>query len=132
MASLSSDCVSYLRSHGRKLRDIADLLDVSESYISRVARGEREFTLRHLNRLELALGKPVPLMLLEAMRKDIDPDFLPAYEEALRLVRESTKLRTDSRNEVGEVAEHARLTRKAQPRPRRTIRGSSTTAARRH
>ena len=92
--SLSADLVAYLRdSRGMSLRQIGELVDLSESYVSRVANGQRRFTLEHLDRFEKALGQPLPLLLLEACWKPKAPSGEQAmFDEALALLRRSASL----------------------------------------
>jgi len=82
-ANLSADLVKYLQSQGMTLRQIADTMGLSESFISRVAHKKRSFTIEHLLRLQEAIDKPLPLLLLEATSQDSVPQPLaPLYEKA--------------------------------------------------
>ncbi len=94
--SLSADLVAHLRdTQGMSLRQIGELVDLSESYVSRVANGQRRFTLEHLDRFEKALGQPLPLLLLEACWKPKAPTEQQAmFDEALALLRRSARLST--------------------------------------
>lgn len=66
--SLSADVVEYLRTvRDMTLKQIGDMLDLSESFISRVANKQRNFTQEHLERLERELGAPLPLLTIEAL-----------------------------------------------------------------
>ncbi|MGE3181873.1 MAG: multiprotein-bridging factor 1 family protein [Phycisphaerae bacterium] len=65
--SLSADVVEYLRTvRDMTLKQIGDMLDLSESVISRVANKQRNFSRDHLVRLEGELGAPVPLLSVVA------------------------------------------------------------------
>jgi transcriptional regulator with XRE-family HTH domain len=82
-ANLSADLVKYLQSQGMTLQQIADTMGVSESFISRVAHKKRSLTIEHLLRLQEAIDKPLPLLLLEATSQDSVPQPLaPLYEKA--------------------------------------------------
>jgi transcriptional regulator with XRE-family HTH domain len=82
-ANLSADLVKYLQSQGMTLRQIADTMGLSESFISRVANKKRSLTIEHLLRLQEAIDKPLPLLLLEATSQDSVPQQLvPLYEKA--------------------------------------------------
>ena len=82
-ANLSVDLVAYLQSQGMTLRQIADTMGLSESVISREARKKRSLTIEHLLRLQEAIDKPLPLLLLEATSQDSVPQALaPLYEKA--------------------------------------------------
>jgi plasmid maintenance system antidote protein VapI len=91
--SHSMDVVEYFRGQGSSLQEIGEWLDLSESFVSRVARGERSFTLAHLARLERIVGTSLPLLLLEARRKDVPEQHREMYEEAIRLLKVSAKFR---------------------------------------
>lgn len=91
--SLSSDIVGYFRRQGKRLKEIGEWLDLSESFISRVARGERHFTLAHLDRLEEVVGTPLPLLLMEASRNEIPESQLEMYEGAVNILRAGVQLR---------------------------------------
>lgn len=82
-ANLSADLVRYLQSQDMTLRQIADTMGLSESFISRVAHKKRSLTIEHLLRLQEAIDKPLPLLLLEATSQDSVPQPLaPLYEKA--------------------------------------------------
>jgi transcriptional regulator with XRE-family HTH domain len=82
-ANLSADVVKYLQSQGMTLQQIADTMGLSESFISRVAHKKRSLTIEHLLRLQEAIDKPLPLLLLEATSQDSVPQPLaPLYDKA--------------------------------------------------
>jgi transcriptional regulator with XRE-family HTH domain len=82
-ANLSADLVKYLQAQGMTLRQIGDTMGLSESFISRVAHKKRGLTIEHLLRLQEAIDKPLPLLLLEATSQDSVPAPLaPLYEKA--------------------------------------------------
>ncbi len=82
-ANLSADLVKYLQSQGMTLRQIGDTMGLSESFISRVAHKKRSLTIEHLLRLQEAIDKPLPLLLLEATSQDSVPQPLaPLYAKA--------------------------------------------------
>jgi transcriptional regulator with XRE-family HTH domain len=82
-ANLSADLVKYLQAQGMTLRQIADTMGLSESFISRVARKKRGLTIEHLLRLQEAIDKPLPLLLLEATSQDsVLAPLAPLYEKA--------------------------------------------------
>ena len=79
--TLSSDIVKYLQQQGLTLRKVGDLLGLSESFISRVRKKQRSFTLEHLVKLERATGRALPVILLEATEPNSVPDELrPIYD----------------------------------------------------
>ncbi len=82
-ANLSADLVKHLRSQGMTLRQIADAMGLSESSVNRVINKKRGLTIQHLLRLQDAIGKPLPLLLLEATSQNSVPEPLaPLYEKA--------------------------------------------------
>jgi transcriptional regulator with XRE-family HTH domain len=93
-ASLSSDLVWYLRhQQGKTLRQIGEMIAVSESYVSRVANGERNFTIEHLVMFERMLGQPLPILLLEAVWKGRVPaESRGVFEKGVELLREGASL----------------------------------------
>lgn len=107
--SLSRDLVTYLREQrGMSLRAIGELVGLSESFISRVARGERHLTDEHLARFETALGEPLAVLLLDAVDRSQIPEANRAmFEEGLRLVRTVSEL-SDSLRRPPQTAAKAR------------------------
>jgi len=97
-STLSSAIIAYLRSDGRTLREIADLLEVSESYVSRVARGERQLSVPHLEQLERLEGNSLPLILLEAERERTPRKHLRAIDDLMNLMRRSHELEKELRH----------------------------------
>ena len=86
-ANLSADLVKYLQSQVMTLRQIADSMGLSESFVSRVANKKRSLTIEHLLRLQEAVDKPLPLLLLEATSQDSVPAPLaPLYEKARKVL----------------------------------------------
>jgi len=92
MDSVSQQLVEHFRREGKSLREIGEWLGVGESFISRVARGERNLTLAHLAKLEKVLGKPMSLILFELRRDSVPARHREMYTEALRILTESDKL----------------------------------------
>lgn len=87
--SVPADVVSYLRSEkGMTLQQIAKLTGTTESFISRVAHGGRNFTLEHLYKIEAYLKEPLSLLLLRAMPREALPEELqPLYDQAVDLLK---------------------------------------------
>lgn len=95
-SSLSAKIVAFLRGQGLTLKKIGQLAGVSESFLSRVARQERGFTIDHLQRLEEGLNQPLPYLLLKATPKESIPKELRgSYKEALRLLESTDKWRME-------------------------------------
>lgn len=86
--TLSSEIVKYLQAQGLTLKKIGEMLGLSESFISRVRRKQRSFTLDHLVKLEQATGRALPIILLEATEPDSVPVSLrPIYDGFRHLFR---------------------------------------------
>lgn len=90
-ADLSADLVEYFKEQGMTLRAIADMIGLSESFISRVARKERCFTIEHLLDFEKATGQPLPLLLLKAISKESVSEELTDLYKATRDVLSSAQ-----------------------------------------
>ena len=85
---ISRDVVNLLCERGMKLTQIAELLGVTKSYISRVKAGTRNFTLEHLSRLEAALGESLPLLLINAIPRDsMSPELRRLHDVTQRLLK---------------------------------------------
>jgi transcriptional regulator with XRE-family HTH domain len=96
--TLSSAIVRYLRAQGHTLREIGQMLGLSESFISRVSKRQRSFTLDHLVKLEAAVGKALPMIILEATELDSVPAQLrPVYEAFHHLFASSAGVNAEVR-----------------------------------
>jgi len=90
--TISQSAIALLIGQGRSLTDIARMLGVTKSYISRVNSGQRALTLEHLAALQEKTGQPIPLLVLNAMpRRSVRPDLLPLYDMTLKLVQKISK-----------------------------------------
>jgi len=89
---ISKECVNVLTGLGMTLTEIAKMLGVTKSYVSRVNAGQRSFTLEHLAKLQRKTGRPIPLLAMQAMsREAIAAKFLPLYDMTLNTLRELCK-----------------------------------------
>lgn len=83
----SASIVQYLKKQRKmKLREIKELTGLSESYLSRISRGERNFRVDHLVSLEKALGEPLSILLIEAT---CPRPMSEKLEEALDVLKEA-------------------------------------------
>jgi len=83
----SAELIRQLVKDGHNQTEIADMLGVTKSYISRVAAGQRALTLEHLATLERALGKPMALLLLEGTADPSDtPERIRERERIRKLL----------------------------------------------
>jgi len=83
--NLSQNIIAHLQSKGLTQKAIGRLIDLSPSSVSRIKRGERNFTMSHLKRLEKEFQVPLPVILAGAidsftelpewMREEIIPLF---------------------------------------------------------
>lgn len=92
--SFSSDIVNCLRNKGKTLKEIGQLIGRGESFISLVANGKRNFTINHLLALEKAIGKPLPLLILEASKDSLSANMKSQYEDLKKIFESSWKFRT--------------------------------------
>lgn len=73
--------MKYLQEQGLTLRKVGDLLGLSKSFISRVRKKQRSFTLEHLGKLEQATGTALPVILLEATQpSSVSGELRPIYD----------------------------------------------------
>jgi transcriptional regulator with XRE-family HTH domain len=91
--SFSSDIAKCLRDEKRTLKDIGQMIGCSESFMSLVARGKRNFTVDHLIALEKAIDKPLPLLILEASKSSVPASMKSQYESLKKIFGSSRKLR---------------------------------------
>jgi transcriptional regulator with XRE-family HTH domain len=91
---LSAALVAYLRQQGKNLREIGELVGLSESFVSRVANGQRSFTIDHLALFEQSVGEPLPALILQAMwARDPRPEQQSEFDAALQLLRDLGRFR---------------------------------------
>lgn len=84
----SRDVVTLLVNRGMSLTEIAEVLGVTKSYISRVKSGTRKFTLDHLEILEDFLQASLPVLIMEATpRESVRPELRPLHDMTLKLLR---------------------------------------------
>ena len=84
---VSHDIVMYFQSQGKTLKEVGELMGgLSESFISRVLHKQRSFTFRHMVALEKKLGKPYPIIIIEATQADSVPKGLREDYAAFRKV----------------------------------------------
>ena len=66
---VSSEIVAFVvKQHSLAQRQIAGILNVHYSYISKVLKGQRNLTLTHIEAISKALGMPMPVFLWNALR----------------------------------------------------------------
>jgi transcriptional regulator with XRE-family HTH domain len=84
---ISQDIVNLLVERQMTLTQIAQMLGVGKSYVSRVKAGTRNFTLDHLAILENELGESLPVLLIKSLpRKAGPPNLRKLYDMTLRLL----------------------------------------------
>ena len=87
-ARFSRDVVNLLVARGMTLTEIASLLGVTKSYISRVKAGTRKFTLDHIAILEDKLDASLPVLLVEAVPRElVKPELRRLHDMTLELLR---------------------------------------------
>jgi transcriptional regulator with XRE-family HTH domain len=85
---ISRDVVNLMHERGMTLTEIARILGVTKSYISRVKAGTRKFTLDHMATLEDALGASLPVLLVEAIPGHlVKPELRRLHDMTLELLK---------------------------------------------
>jgi transcriptional regulator with XRE-family HTH domain len=68
-ARVSSEIMAFLvNQHGFTQRQVADILKVHYSYVSKVLKGQRNLTISHIEAISKALDMPMPVFLWRALR----------------------------------------------------------------
>ena len=94
VTTLSSAIVTYLVKEGLTLKQIGNLIGLSESFISYVKKGTRNFTIAHLGKLEKSLKQPLPLLFLQTIdEKTIPKELKPQYKALRDALTKSAELR---------------------------------------
>lgn len=84
---LSAGLIKILRQERNlTLRQIGELADASESFVSRVARGLASFRCQHLENLEKNLEEPIAILQLKAMRKQASDEDIDLFDKCLNLL----------------------------------------------
>jgi transcriptional regulator with XRE-family HTH domain len=91
---LSKNIIGYICQKTKdKYGQIAEKLDVSPSYISKVANGHRTLGLNHLLRLEERYSIPLPQLILEIIKEEDTPEKIrPVYRSMKRALEAGKKL----------------------------------------
>ncbi|MCY2951517.1 MAG: helix-turn-helix transcriptional regulator [Planctomycetota bacterium] len=109
-ARFSAELIRQLVDSGHTQTEIAHMLGVGKSYISRVAAGQRALTIEHLATLERALRKPMALLLLEgSSRADDAPERVCERERIRKLLNRPVSAGKDEPLAAEEQAEVDRL-----------------------
>lgn len=92
--SASQGTIRILEKRGMSLTEIATLLDVSKSFISRVRSGTRSFTLQHLSAVSVKLDIDLPMLLMEALDPStLKPENRKLYNMTKRLLERTSPKR---------------------------------------
>lgn len=93
--SLSSSIIRNLqKQENMTLKQIGQLMNLSESFMSYVRNGTRSLTMARLRMLEKSLKRPLPLLFLEAVDKNSIPKSLqPQYKLLQQALNKSRQLR---------------------------------------
>jgi transcriptional regulator with XRE-family HTH domain len=68
-ARVSSEIMAFLvNQHGFTQRQVAGILKVHYSYVSKVLKGQRNLTLTHIEAISKALDMPMPVFLWHALK----------------------------------------------------------------
>lgn len=92
--SISSDIVDYLhREGGMNLKEIGDLMRLSQAFVSRVWRGKRVLKISQLLELEDAFKQPLFLLIIAATKKSsLSGKIRRLYFSHQRLLKQSGHL----------------------------------------
>jgi predicted transcriptional regulator len=86
---VSPGIIRLLTGRGMNLTQIAQILGVTKSYISRVNAGDRGLTLDHIAELQRKTCLPIPLMLMESINISTVPkDMRPLYRMVHRMCKQ--------------------------------------------
>ena len=93
--TLSSSIVAYLQKEKRMtLKQVGALMGLSESFVSHVRKGNRNFTIARLRELEKSLNQPLPLLFLATIdKKSIPKKLKPQYEALSKALSKSAAMR---------------------------------------
>lgn len=90
--TISAKIIRQLQQDGMTLKQIGELIGRSESFISLVGKGKRSLTINRLLAIEKALGKPLPLMILEASKECLSGEMKHQYETLYKILKEAGNL----------------------------------------
>ncbi|NLE29545.1 MAG: helix-turn-helix transcriptional regulator [Phycisphaerae bacterium] len=92
--TLSAGVIRYLQAQGLTQREIARKMAVTESFISHVVKGNRNFTLEHLEKLAISEEMTLPeLLALATPIETVPKEHQKAYELFLAGLKASNDLR---------------------------------------
>lgn len=84
-ASLSSAIVRHLQAEGKTLAQIGKMMGgLSHAFVSQVRGGKKSLTMARLEMLEKELGRPLPVLLLQAVDRSPRPAELEESYKHLR------------------------------------------------
>jgi len=100
-SSLSGEVLQWLLTRGHSQVEVAQMLGVSESFISLVKSRERSFTLDHMQTLADTLNLPLGAMLLQITdRHSKNPQFRAFLERTEKLIRKCDEVRELIKNKA--------------------------------
>ncbi len=83
MENTSVKLVRFLQTQGRSQKQVAELMEISESYVSKVMSGERQFSLKHFEMIGDKLKLPTHLLLLRLVDLEEIPESLRSGYQTL-------------------------------------------------
>jgi len=82
---VSANIVKFLReARNMTLKEIGTITGCGESFVCRVGKGQRAFTLKHLALIEEHLHIPLPLLLLDSVNQDALTDEMRSLYHSFR------------------------------------------------
>jgi len=91
-SSVSARIIDQLEKEGMKKEQIGRAMGLSRSFISLVKNQRRSLTMDRLKRLEKSLNRPLPLLLLQAMKeKSVTKELMPQYKQMRRILKKGAE-----------------------------------------
>ena len=109
--TLSTDVIRYLQAKGLTQREIARKMAVTESFISHVVKGNRNFTIEHLESLAVMEEMTLPELLASATPIEAVPK---EHRKAYGLLLEGLKASNELRNHLKQKEKRSRTSLKRQ------------------
>lgn len=101
--SIDGEILQYVQIHrGKTWRQIAELMGVSSSHVSRVKDGKKHLTLRRVVKLAKGLNVPLPSLLLEVIQAQSGPKKLKKGDKILQNIWQQSAEMSKREPEVDE------------------------------
>lgn len=92
--AVSQFALAYLLKKGITASEVAEILGVTKSYVSRVKSGQRSFTIKHLTTLASETDEPLAFLFMKSMPiASVPSSMRPLYRSALKLMDPDQQVR---------------------------------------